>query len=93
MVRQTGRRIVVSAMCMILLFTAGCSGKNEDGGNQEQALGEVREDTAGQEEQQGKDSEPKQLKQAEKPQFIPNGIRRRTGRSSFIYRESRPSIR
>ena len=70
MVRQTGRRIVVSAMCMILLFTAGCSGKNEDGGNQEQALGEVREDTAGQEEQQGKDSEPKQLKQAEKPQFL-----------------------
>ncbi len=75
MVRQTGRRIVVSVMCMILLFTAGCSGKNEDGGNQEQALEEVREDAAGQEEQQGEDSEPKQLKQAEKPQFIPNGIR------------------
>ena len=52
MVRQTGKRIVVSAMCMILLFTAGCSGKNEDGGNQEQALEEVREDAAGQEEQQ-----------------------------------------
>ena len=65
MVRQTGRRIVVSVMCMILLFTAGCSGKNEDGGNQEQALEEVREDTAGQEEQQGEDSEPKQLKQAQ----------------------------
>lgn len=81
MVRQTGKRIAALAICMILLFTAGCSGKKEEGGNQGQIQGESQ-DTADQEDiQNGKDAKQKeseaqkQLKQAEKPQFIPNGIR------------------
>ena len=58
---------------MALLLCAGCSGKNEENDGQDQIPSETRneEPEAGQKEHK----ERKELKQAELPQFIPNGIR------------------
>lgn len=56
-------------LCLLFIFIAGCSGTKE-----EEAREEVRTEVSS-EGQEPAEKEKKQLKQAVRPQFIPNGIR------------------
>lgn len=74
MERQTGKRIAAGMLCLLFLFTAGCSGGNEENKVQGDVRGEVRTEALSEGQKTGT-KEKKQLKKASTPQFTPNGIR------------------
>lgn len=72
--RQTGKRIAAGILCLLLFLIAGCSGEKEENKVQGKGQEEIRTEALPEEQEAGA-TEKKQLKQADRPQFIPNGIR------------------
>ncbi len=61
-------------LCLLLFLIAGCSGEKEENKVQGEEQEEIRTEALSEEQETGT-KEKKQLKQADRPQFIPNGIR------------------
>ena len=72
--RQTGKRIAAGMLCLLLFLIAGCSGEKEENKAQGEEQEEIRTEALSEEQETGT-TEKKQLKQADRPRFIPNGIR------------------
>lgn len=72
--RQTGKRIAAGMLCLLLFLIAGCSGEKEENKAQGEEQEEIRTEALS-EEQETETTEKKQLKQTDRPRFIPNGIR------------------
>lgn len=87
--KQTGRRIRMGMLCIVLLFLAGCSGSEEQGGMK----GEIQKNNTA-EQEDTKSSETIRLKQSVQPRFIPNGIRsvslKKDGKE-FLHIANRPA--